>query len=94
MPADTLCTYATGHVDAGKSTLMGRLLHEIGELSDKELVNNQRQSQRIGKGSFAYAWAFDSTKEERERYALSVALPFFCVSLRPINCQGWPGLGV
>jgi elongation factor 1 alpha-like protein len=63
----TFVSLTIGHVDAGKSTLMGKLLHELGELSDKEVATNQRQSQKIGKGSFAYAWAFDSTKEERER---------------------------
>lgn len=57
----------TGHVDAGKSTLMGRVLHELGETSDKEISNYQRQSDKIGKGSFAYAWTFDALEEERER---------------------------
>lgn len=56
-----------GHVDAGKSTLMGRVLHELGETSDKEIFNYQRQSEKIGKGSFAYAWTFDAMEEERER---------------------------
>ena len=60
---------ATGHVDAGKSTLMGRLLHELGVLSDRALAANQRQAQKMGKGSFAYAWALDGTDEERERCA-------------------------
>lgn len=62
-----------GHVDAGKSTLMGRVLHDLGETSDKEINNYQRQSDKIGKGSFAYAWTFDAMEEERER----------CVGLLP-----------
>jgi hypothetical protein len=57
-----------GHVDAGKSTLMGRVLHELGVLSDRTLAANQRSSQKMGKGSFAYAWTFDAMDEERERY--------------------------
>jgi elongation factor 1 alpha-like protein len=46
---------------------MGRVLHELGVLSDRALESNQRQSQKMGKGSFAYAWTFDATDEERER---------------------------
>lgn len=56
-----------GHVDAGKSTLMGRLLADLGEMSDKAVRDNQRQSDRAGKGSFGYAWAFDALPEERAR---------------------------
>lgn len=56
-----------GHVDAGKSTLMGRVLHELGTLSDKEHTSNERASAKSGKGSFAYAWALDSSEEERNR---------------------------
>lgn len=56
-----------GHVDAGKSTLMGRILHDTGMLSDREHSTNARASARLGKGSFAYAWALDASEEERER---------------------------
>lgn len=49
---------------------MGRLLHELGVVSDRTLAANQRSSQKIGKGSFAYAWAFDAMDEERERYVV------------------------
>lgn len=40
-----------GHVDAGKSTLMGRLLHELGHVSQKEMHKNQRESAQAGKVS-------------------------------------------
>lgn len=63
--------FKTGHVDAGKSTLMGRMLAELGEMSERAVSNNQRQSEKAGKGSFAYAWAFDALPEERARYARS-----------------------
>jgi translation elongation factor EF-1alpha len=58
---------------------MGRLLHELGETSDKELNNFQRQSEKIGKSSFAFAWTFDAMDEERERF---VPLSSFPVSKR------------
>lgn len=59
-----------GHVDAGKSTLMGRMLYELGVMSEKEKTSNERGSAKMGKSSFQYAWALDGTVEERERYAL------------------------
>lgn len=57
-----------GHVDAGKSTLMGRLLFDSGAIDDRTIQKYKRDSQNIGKASFAFAWAFDQTEEERARY--------------------------
>ncbi|TFY80059.1 hypothetical protein EWM64_g3953 [Hericium alpestre] len=56
-----------GHVDAGKSTLMGRLLYELGRVDEKQRTANERGSSKIGKGSFSWAWELDGTIEERER---------------------------
>jgi elongation factor 1 alpha-like protein len=46
---------------------MGRLLYEVGELSEKERNANERGSQKIGKGSFAFAWGLDALGDERDR---------------------------
>lgn len=56
-----------GHVDAGKSTLMGRLLCELGEVSQRTLHKFEQESKKIGKQSFMYAWVLDETGEERVR---------------------------
>jgi len=48
-----------GHVDHGKSTLIGRLLVELGIVSEKELKDEA--------GSFKFAWVMDREKEERAR---------------------------
>jgi len=48
-----------GHVDHGKSTLIGRLLVEKGIVPEKDL--------RDEAGSFKFAWVMDRLKEERER---------------------------
>ncbi|KAF8322268.1 hypothetical protein DL93DRAFT_2124081 [Clavulina sp. PMI_390] len=56
-----------GHVDAGKSTLMGRLLYELGEIAEKQRISNERASEKIGKSSFSWAWTMDSLGEERDR---------------------------
>lgn len=56
-----------GHVDAGKSTLMGRLLYELGRVDEKKRIANERGSSKMGKSSFSWAWELDGTQEERER---------------------------
>jgi elongation factor 1 alpha-like protein len=81
-----------GHVDAGKSTLMGRLLHSLGGLSDKEHTSNERASAKLGKGSFAYAWALDSSEEERSRgVTIDVAQDHFSTPNRLFTLLDAPG---
>ncbi|KAL6423268.1 hypothetical protein ACFW04_010139 [Cataglyphis niger] len=56
-----------GHVDAGKSTLLGRLLCDLGQVPQRLIHKYQQESKKIGKQSFVYAWVLDETGEERER---------------------------
>ena len=56
-----------GHVDAGKSTLMGHLLHLLGNVDDRLMHKYKTTSEKEGKGSFAYAWVLDASEEERKR---------------------------
>ncbi|SCV06191.1 LANO_0H24102g1_1 [Lachancea nothofagi CBS 11611] len=56
-----------GHVDAGKSTLMGRLLYDVGAVDNKLIRKLKRESELIGKSSFHLAWVMDQTTEERNR---------------------------
>ncbi|OAY72742.1 HBS1-like protein [Ananas comosus] len=67
-----------GHVDSGKSTLSGRLLHLLGRISKKEMHKNEKEAKEKGKGSFAYAWAMDESTEERERgVTMTVSVAYF-----------------
>ncbi|CAI9113540.1 OLC1v1014154C1 [Oldenlandia corymbosa var. corymbosa] len=67
-----------GHVDSGKSTLSGRLLHLLGRISQKQFHKNEKDSKQQGKGSFAYAWALDESAEERERgITMTVGVQYF-----------------
>uniref|UniRef100_A0A7C9CYX7 Tr-type G domain-containing protein n=1 Tax=Opuntia streptacantha TaxID=393608 RepID=A0A7C9CYX7_OPUST len=67
-----------GHVDSGKSTLSGRLLHLLGQISQKQMHKYEKESKQQGKGSFAYAWALDESAEERERgITMTVAVAYF-----------------
>jgi len=56
-----------GHVDSGKSTTTGRLIFELGGLPERELEKLRQEAERLGKGSFAFAFFMDRQKEERER---------------------------
>ena len=56
-----------GHVDSGKSTLMGHLLFKLGNVSQKMMHKHEKESRKVGKQSFMYAWVLDETDEERER---------------------------
>lgn len=56
-----------GHVDAGKSTLMGHLLVDMGSVSQRTMHKYEQESKKIGKQSFMYAWVLDETGEERAR---------------------------
>ena len=57
---------AVGHVDSGKSTIVGRLLHELGEMND-ELVATDILARHMGKESFKFAFLMDKGREERTR---------------------------
>jgi elongation factor 1 alpha-like protein len=49
---------------------MGRLLYELGRVDEKTRIANERNSSKLGKSSFSWAWQLDGTTEERERYVL------------------------
>lgn len=56
-----------GHVDSGKSTLIGHLC-ELKKVVDKKAAHrNATDSKNIGKESFKFAWANDEYEAERSR---------------------------
>lgn len=57
----------TGHVDAGKSTLIGRLLYDSGEIREEQLRKMKELAKEYKKETFEFAFIMDKLKEERER---------------------------
>lgn len=64
---DLINLVVVGHVDAGKSTLMGHLLYLKGNVGQRVMHKYEQESKKIGKQSFMYAWVLDDTDEERSR---------------------------
>jgi elongation factor 1-alpha len=56
-----------GHVDHGKSTLVGRMLLDTGHIEQHIIDKYRKEAETKGKGSFEFAWVMDGLKEERER---------------------------
>lgn len=57
----------TGHVDHGKSTLMGRLLYDLKVVDQRTIDKLRKEAENMGKSSFALAWVMDQTSDERSR---------------------------
>ena len=50
-----------------KSTTTGRLIFELGGISDREMAKLKQEADILGKSSFAFAFYMDKTAEERAR---------------------------
>jgi len=57
----------SGHVDHGKSTLIGRLFYDSGALSEQEMRKLKEKAKELKKETFEFAFVMDNLKEERER---------------------------
>ncbi len=56
-----------GHVDHGKSTTVGRLLYDTGNVDEQTMRKLKDQAKELGKAGFEFAFVMDNLKEERER---------------------------
>jgi elongation factor 1-alpha len=56
-----------GHVDSGKSTLLGHLLYQMGGLSEREMGKLRAEAEVLGKESFQFAFVSDRLRSERVR---------------------------
>uniref|UniRef100_A0A8C1SGY4 HBS1-like translational GTPase n=1 Tax=Cyprinus carpio TaxID=7962 RepID=A0A8C1SGY4_CYPCA len=81
-----------GHVDAGKSTLMGHLLYLLGNVNKRTMHKYEQEAKKAGKASFAYAWLLDETGEERDRgVTMDVGMTKFETVSKVITLMDAPG---
>ena len=81
-----------GHVDAGKSTIMGHILFKLGLVPQKVIHKYEKESKANGKQSFHFAWVLDETDEERERgVTMDVAVSYFQTPTKQVTLLDCPG---
>ncbi len=83
-----------GSVDDGKSTLIGRLLHEAGQILDDQLATLEKDSQRHGTTGedIDFALLVDGLEAEREQgITIDVAYRFFTTDKRRFMVADTPG---
>ncbi|HLC52044.1 MAG TPA: translation elongation factor EF-1 subunit alpha [Candidatus Nanoarchaeia archaeon] len=56
-----------GHVDHGKSTTVGRLLFDTGNVDEQAMRKLKEKAEQLGKKGFEFAFVMDQLKEEQER---------------------------
>jgi elongation factor 1-alpha len=82
----------SGHVNHGKSTLLGHLLYKQGVISPKELERLQVKAKDLDKSSFLFAFAFDKSLEARERgLTIEVGYSSFETEKKKFNLIDCPG---
>ncbi len=64
-----------GHIDHGKSTMMGSILIQTGAVSDREKRELEKLAKEYDRESWASAYVFDRLKEERQR-GITIDLAF------------------
>jgi len=56
-----------GHIDHGKSTTVGRLMFDSGNVPENQMRKLKEMAVNAGKDSWEFAYVMDNLKEERER---------------------------
>jgi len=53
-----------GHVDHGKSTTVGRLMFDSGNIDEQAMRKLREKAHELGKAGFEFAFVMDNLKEE------------------------------
>ncbi len=91
---DLLRFLTCGSVDDGKSTLIGRLLHDCALIFDDQLETLERESKRFGTtgGNLDFSLLLDGLEDERQqRITIDVAYRFFATPARSFVVADTPG---
>ena len=85
-----ICT--AGSVDDGKSTLIGRLLHDTGHLTKDQIEAIEEASRKRGRKGIDLALLTDGLRAEREQgITIDVAYRFFSTDKRKFIVADTPG---
>ena len=86
------CTLiVAGHVDSGKSTILGHLLLKLGHFTARDVERNLSAAPS-NKQSFKYAWLLDDSEEERRRgITIDAAAREFCTATKRVAVLDAPG---
>jgi bifunctional enzyme CysN/CysC len=91
MPADQVKIAVCGHIDHGKSTLIGRLLLDTGSLPDDKIKDLKRIAKDFDQET-QLAYLTDQLKEERERnITIETTQIFLKTTKRPYCLIDTPG---
>jgi sulfate adenylyltransferase large subunit len=89
---DLLRFSTAGSVDAGKSTLIGRLLYDSKQIFEDQLAAIERTSARAGRGYVDLALLTDGLRAEREQgITIDVAYRYFATPRRKFIVADTPG---
>ena len=81
-----------GHVDAGKSTLLGHILLLSGKISKSEMNKIEKDSKNLGKTQEQLAWIMSEDISERSHgVTIDVAMTYFETKDRQITLLDAPG---
>jgi bifunctional enzyme CysN/CysC/sulfate adenylyltransferase subunit 1 len=88
---ETLKIVIVGHVDHGKSTLIGRLFYDTGSIPETRYQEIAATCQAQGR-EFEYAYLMDALEEERDQnITIDTASTFFKTTRRPYVIIDAPG---
>ncbi|MDA8274125.1 MAG: GTP-binding protein [Actinomycetota bacterium] len=91
-PGELLRFAAVGSVDDGKSTLIGRLLHDTKQLFDDQLAAVGAASRRRGAGELDLSFVTDGLRAEREQgITIDVAYRYAATPARTFVIADCPG---
>ena len=81
-----------GHVDSGKSTIVGHLLYLLGHVDDRTMKKFEKESKIMKKNTFQFAWALDEYDEERKRgVTMDIAFKSFETKTKKVTIIDAPG---
>eukprot|EP00759_Apiculatamorpha_spiralis_P032949 PhF_6_TR34207/c0_g1_i1/m.50142/K14416/HBS1; elongation factor 1 alpha-like protein len=81
-----------GHVDVGKSTVLGHLFVKLGLIDTKLLHKLNKEATELGKQTFHFAFVLDTYQAERQRgVTMDVATYYFDTPTKHVTVLDCPG---